>query len=134
MTAYPIVGRVHDLPDHAAWLYFHKLGQQFGPICQTKILSNHFVIISTEKVAKDLLSNRADIYSDRPPFKSIYDSKSEAGGMDHLPLMGIGSGFFQASHVQTETDVGRNMEQAETICHNQTRRVVQVPVPWCPLW
>lgn len=43
-------------------------------------------------MAKDLLSKRANIYSDRPSVPSIVDSKSSSGNGDgtgeYLPLMG----------------------------------------------
>ena len=62
--------------------------KKYGPIYQRKALGKTYVIITTADVAHDLLSQRGSIYSDRPSVPSLYDSKSETGTGEYLPLMG----------------------------------------------
>jgi Cytochrome P450 len=84
----PFIGRIHDLPIQYMWLKFKEWSDIYGPIYYTEMLGAKFVIISDEKIAEELLINRAKHNSDRPQMRSVTDSKSTDGGMEYLPLMG----------------------------------------------
>lgn len=84
----PFIGRIHDLPIQYMWLKFKEWSDTYGPIYYTEMLGAKFIIISDEKIAEELLVNRAKFNSDRPQMRSVTDSKSTEGGMEYLPLMG----------------------------------------------
>ncbi|RYP40385.1 hypothetical protein DL767_001740 [Monosporascus sp. MG133] len=81
---YPIVGRVHDIPEQS-WLKFYEWNKQYGPIYQTEMFGDVHVWISSEKVAHELLSKRAPIYSDRPVIPNLPDNRTSG---DYLALQG----------------------------------------------
>ncbi|RDW67918.1 hypothetical protein BP6252_09314 [Coleophoma cylindrospora] len=84
----PVLGRIHDLPRQHTWLKFKEWAGIYGPIYSTSMLGAKFLILSDEKIVEDILVKRARIYSDRPPIRSLFDSKSTYGSMEYLPLMG----------------------------------------------
>ncbi|KAK4238052.1 hypothetical protein C8A03DRAFT_33953 [Achaetomium macrosporum] len=81
----PYIGRVHDVPATAPWIKFYEWGKKYGPIYQTKIFGTVHVWISSEKVAHELLSKRAAIYSDRPLIPGLPDNRTSG---DYLALLG----------------------------------------------
>ncbi|KAI1117149.1 cytochrome P450 2C3 [Nemania sp. NC0429] len=82
---YPIVGRVHDVPSKASWIKFYEWSKEYGPIYQMEIFGTVHVWISSERVAHDLLSRRAGIYSDRPQIPNLPDNRTKG---DYLALTG----------------------------------------------
>lgn len=69
-------------------LSFTNGEDKYGSIYRTRMLGESYIIITHEGVAEDLLVTRANIYSDRRQIRSLFDSKSSSGSMQHLPLMG----------------------------------------------
>jgi hypothetical protein len=53
------------------------------------------IIVTKEHIAHELLSQRGAIYSDRPNVPSLYDSKSNTGTGEYLPLMGKNGNNFE---------------------------------------
>ncbi|KAF6837196.1 cytochrome P450 [Colletotrichum plurivorum] len=72
---YPIVGRVHDLPKFAMWLKFKEWADEFGPIYQTSMLGQKFIIISDEEMAQDLLIKNGNNFAGRPQIRALIDHK-----------------------------------------------------------
>lgn len=89
---FPIIGRVHDLNRFCMWKKFKEWADIYGPIYRTSMLGQHFIIISDEKIAEELLVKRGHIYSGRPQIRALFDHKTGPGyvalmdrhGMDHL--------------------------------------------------
>lgn len=81
----PYIGCVHDVPSTGAWLKFFDWSRTYGPIYQTTMFGTVHVWISSEKVAYDLLSKRASIYSDRPTIPNLPDNRTSG---DYLALLG----------------------------------------------
>ena len=81
---YPIVGRVHDLPRFSMWLKFKEWADIYGPIYQTKMLNQNFIIVSDEKIAEELLIKRGHIYSGRPQIRALFKHKQ---GPAYVALM-----------------------------------------------
>ncbi|KAH7631596.1 cytochrome P450 [Sordaria sp. MPI-SDFR-AT-0083] len=77
--------RVHDVPEKGSWLKFYEWSKVYGPIYQTKMFGVTHVWISSEKIAHDLLSRRANIYSDRPLIPNLPDNRTSG---DYLALLG----------------------------------------------
>jgi len=76
---YPIVGRIHDLPRFSMWLKFKEWADELGPIYQTNMVDQTFIIISDEKIAEELLVKRGHIYSGRPQIRSLFRHKEGPG-------------------------------------------------------
>jgi hypothetical protein len=81
----PLVGRVHDVPAEASWLKFYEWSKEYGPLYQMEIFGSIHVWISSERIAHDLLSRRAQIYSDRPVIPNLPDNRTSG---DYLALQG----------------------------------------------
>ena len=64
----PIVGNLLDIPPYHSWLKFKEWADQYGPIYRLNIAGKNNVIVSTEKIANDLLRERGNIYSSREQF------------------------------------------------------------------
>ncbi|KAK1777554.1 cytochrome P450 [Copromyces sp. CBS 386.78] len=84
-TNLPLIGRVHDVPEKGSWLKFYEWSKVYGPIYQTEMFGVTHVWISSEKIAQDLLSRRANIYSDRPLIPNLPDNRTSG---DYLALLG----------------------------------------------
>ncbi|KIY64740.1 cytochrome P450 [Cylindrobasidium torrendii FP15055 ss-10] len=63
----PIVGNALDIPTDRQWLKFDDWRREYGDIIRITVLGQPQIILSSLKVAKDLLDSRGSIYSDRPP-------------------------------------------------------------------
>lgn len=72
---FPVVGRVHDLDRFCMWKKFKEWADEYGPIYQTSMLGQKFVIVSDEKIAQELLIKRGHIYAGRPQIRALIDHK-----------------------------------------------------------
>ncbi|MBE3045397.1 cytochrome P450 [Candidatus Bathyarchaeota archaeon] len=81
---YPIIGRIHDLPRFSLWLKFKEWADEFGPIYQTSMLGQKFVIISQEKIAQELLIKQGNNFAGRPQIRALIRHKE---GMVYSALM-----------------------------------------------
>lgn len=84
-TGIPFIGRVHDLPEKCMWVKIHEWAKEYGPIYQTEIFGETHVWITSEKVANDVLSKKASIYSDRPMIPNLPDNRTSG---EYLALLG----------------------------------------------
>ncbi|KEZ39888.1 Cytochrome P450 [Scedosporium apiospermum] len=73
---YPIIGRVHDLPRFGLWLKFKEWADEFGPIYQTSMLGQKFVIISDEQMATELLVKKGNNFAGRPQIRALINHKA----------------------------------------------------------
>jgi hypothetical protein len=80
-----LVGRVHDIPETGAHLKFYEWSKQYGPIYQMEIFGTVHVWISSEAIAHELLSKRANIYSDRPMIPNLPNNRTSG---EYLALLG----------------------------------------------
>ncbi|KAK0383641.1 hypothetical protein NLU13_9552 [Sarocladium strictum] len=76
-TQLPLIGRVHDLPRKATWLKFYEWAAKYGPIYQTSMMGQKFVIISDEEIARDLLHKRADQTSGRAQIRALLNHRQD---------------------------------------------------------
>ncbi|KAL1611564.1 hypothetical protein SLS59_000283 [Nothophoma quercina] len=70
---YPIIGSIPDVPEKNSFIKFSDWGKEYGPIYQVNLAGSNHVWISSEKIAHDLLSKKAAIYSDRPHIPALID-------------------------------------------------------------
>lgn len=80
----PLIGRVHDLNRFGLWLKFKEWADIHGPIYQTSMIDQTFIIISDEQIAEELLIKRGHIYSGRPQIRALINHKQ---GIQYLALM-----------------------------------------------
>lgn len=62
----PVVGHAFSLPAKHTWLLFHSWSKTHGPLFRLNIFGQQHLIISSERIANDLLRDRGTIYSSRP--------------------------------------------------------------------
>ncbi|KAH7912798.1 cytochrome P450 [Hygrophoropsis aurantiaca] len=65
-TPLPLVGNVLSLDSQEPWNTYAEWGVAHGDLIYARFLNQDVIIINSEKVAKDLLEKRSQIYSDRP--------------------------------------------------------------------
>jgi hypothetical protein len=82
---FPLIGRVHDVPPERTWLHFYKWSKEFGPIYKHDLFGTTHVWISSDEIAKDILSKKGAIMSDRPLIDNLPINKT---GGEYLPLLG----------------------------------------------
>lgn len=72
---YPIIGRIHDLPRFSMWLKFKEWADIHGPIYETSMMGQKFIIISDEEMATELLVKRGNSFAGRPQIRALIDHK-----------------------------------------------------------
>lgn len=85
ISGLPIIGSVADLPQKLIHIKFADWGKQYGPIYQVNLAGANHVWISRDHIARELLSKRKNIYSDRPHIPALIDDNRDSG--QYLPLM-----------------------------------------------
>ena len=81
----PLLGNAPDLAKDPYLIpSFNKWANLYGPIAQFKILGQKHVVISSDKIADDLLSKRGNIYSNRgvPPATAKASGRMAPAVMD----------------------------------------------------
>ncbi|KAK4951307.1 hypothetical protein LTR10_010280 [Elasticomyces elasticus] len=81
----PVIGSVHELPEKNSWLKFHEWSLKYGPIYQCNLAGTNHVWITRDHIARDLLTKRSAIYSDRPFIPALEQDNRTSG--QYLPLM-----------------------------------------------
>lgn len=61
----PILGNLLQMPPKHSWLLFKEWADEYGPIFRFTIGGQNNVVVSTEKIANDLLRERGNFYSSR---------------------------------------------------------------------
>jgi hypothetical protein len=61
----PLIGNLPDIPPLHSWLKFKEWGDKYGPLYRLNIAGREHYIVSSEKIANDLLRERGNIYSSR---------------------------------------------------------------------
>ncbi|KAJ7057142.1 cytochrome P450 [Mycena amicta] len=61
-----LTGNLHQLPKTKQWLTYAEWAKTYGPIMTLQVFNRTTILITSAKVALDLLDSRAAIYSDRP--------------------------------------------------------------------
>jgi len=61
----PILGNLTEIPPFHSWLKFKQWSDEYGPLFKLSIAGAPHVVVSTEKIANDLMRERGTLYSDR---------------------------------------------------------------------
>ncbi|KAF9223710.1 cytochrome P450 [Gyrodon lividus] len=73
----PLLGNVLDINTSEPWLTFTQWAASYGDLVYCSLFGRHIVVIQTIAVARALLEQRSNIYSDRPPVKTTKEVGSE---------------------------------------------------------
>ncbi|KAF7310098.1 Cytochrome P450 [Mycena indigotica] len=79
-----LTGNLHQLPTVKQWLVYAEWSKQYGPIMTLQILNRVTILITSAKVALDLLDARASIYSSRPWTWMLHDLAGNGSSMFSL--------------------------------------------------
>ncbi|KAI0415240.1 cytochrome P450 [Xylaria grammica] len=83
----PLIGNLHLMPKQKGHLQFERWANEYGPIYSLILGTQVMVVISSDKVVKDLLDKRSGIYSSRP---DMYLSQDIASGGLRMGIMEYG--------------------------------------------
>lgn len=61
----PFVGNLPDIPPTHSWFKFKDWADKYGPFFRLNLMGRNMIVVSTEKVANDLLRERGNLYSSR---------------------------------------------------------------------
>jgi hypothetical protein len=53
------------VPRNQSWLTFKAWADRYGPLFRLKMMGRNIVVVSSEKIANDLLRERGTLYSSR---------------------------------------------------------------------
>ncbi|KIJ13396.1 hypothetical protein PAXINDRAFT_170472 [Paxillus involutus ATCC 200175] len=73
----PLLGNVLDINTSEPWLTFTQWVASYGDLVYCTIFGRQIVVIQTVPVARALLEQRSNIYSDRPPVRTTKEVGSE---------------------------------------------------------
>lgn len=62
----PLIGAALAIPKEKEWITYTWWKELYGSIVGLKALGQDIVLLNTSDIAKDILNNRADVYSSRP--------------------------------------------------------------------
>ncbi|KAJ4293069.1 hypothetical protein N0V90_008351 [Kalmusia sp. IMI 367209] len=103
---YPWIGSVPDVPEKNGFIRFADWGKEYGPIYQVNLAGSNHVWISSDQIAKDLLSKKGAIYSDRPHIPGLIDDNRTSA--QYLPLLSKNEGWMRqrkfANVIMRETE------------------------------
>ncbi|KIJ64875.1 hypothetical protein HYDPIDRAFT_89456 [Hydnomerulius pinastri MD-312] len=85
----PFLGNAFQLSRNA-WAVFEQWKHEYGPIVHMSIAGQSFLVLNSNKVASDLLTRRANKYSDR--HRSIVAAETLTGGI-HIAFARYGDGW-----------------------------------------
>ncbi|KAJ5640911.1 hypothetical protein N7528_000536 [Penicillium herquei] len=62
----PIIGNVHQAPKSHGWQTYREWSEEYGPIVHLNMLGQPVIILSSSKVAHEVLATHGPNFSDRP--------------------------------------------------------------------
>lgn len=74
----PILGSALAVDVNEPWVTYKTWGSQYGDMVYTKLFGQENIVVNSEKIARALLENRSQNYSDRPEIAT-----NELFGIDH---------------------------------------------------
>ncbi|KAG2032098.1 cytochrome P450 [Suillus americanus] len=77
-TSLPILGSALAIDVNAPWVTYKSWSSRYGDMVYTKLFGQDNIVINSEEIARDLLENRSQNYSDRPEIAT-----NELFGVNH---------------------------------------------------
>ncbi|PBK63903.1 cytochrome P450 [Armillaria solidipes] len=88
----PLVGNLLDIPTQYPWIRFTEWKKRFGDIVYVEAVGRGILVLNTMEAVVDLLSEKANIYSDRPNLVMAGDMM---GLNNSIPMLPYGPIFKQ---------------------------------------
>ena len=101
-----MLGNLLQMPPQHSWLLFKQWADQYGPIFRFTIGSQNNVVVSTEKIANDLLRERGNLYSSREQL--VFAAELMSHNLRPLFLPYNGTFLWLYRLTQISGDVGGN--------------------------
>ena len=64
----PIIGNIHQIPTTHPHKQYQTWANQYGPIYSLMLGTRVMIVLSSDRIIKDLLDKKSAIYSDRPEY------------------------------------------------------------------
>ncbi|KAF9239603.1 cytochrome P450 [Melanogaster broomeanus] len=65
-TPLPFIGSAFSIDASKPWVTYAEWAARYGDIFMIRVLNQDIIVLSSEKIAQDLLDRRSSVYSDRP--------------------------------------------------------------------
>lgn len=62
----PLIGNLLQVPKTSQWQTFYSWSKKYGPVMSLDMMGQSLIVLSTNRAAMDLLSQKGSQYSDRP--------------------------------------------------------------------
>lgn len=95
----PFVGDLLTTPIYGAVFHFKNLTDQYGPLTETNLLGQRFLLVSSNKIAEQLLVGLGKSNSGRPCTFAVKDAQSKYGTAEYLPLMSFNTDHHRHKRV-----------------------------------
>ena len=83
----PFLGDVLTTPIYGAVFHFKLLNDRYGPLAETTLFGQRFLLVSSNEIAKELLVDMSRSNSGRPCTFAVKDAQSKFHTSEYLPLM-----------------------------------------------
>jgi len=83
----PLLGNLHQIPDHKRYLQFEKWAREYGPVFSLMLGTKTMIVLNSDQAIKDLVDKRGAIYSSRPDAYIAQDILS--GGLRVLFMVSL---------------------------------------------
>ncbi|KAJ3804912.1 putative monooxygenase [Lentinula aff. lateritia] len=121
----PVFGNAFGLPADCAWIKLSQWALQYGIIMYLEVLKQPMVVLSSIKIANDLLNKRSALYSDRPNLVRIVVFICRSGYGKTLPISHYGDKWrAQRKMVAQEFGPGA-VTKFQTMQELQARKLMQ---------
>lgn len=123
-----VVGNLFEIPAKHSWLTFQSWANQYGPIYRLSIFARNIVVVSTEKIANDLLRERGNLYSSREQLPMAAKLMSRDLRPLLLPYGGMDEAESASSLILTATELWRRGRKVMHAMTMQTAATSYQPV------
>ncbi|KAH6718400.1 cytochrome P450 [Leptodontidium sp. MPI-SDFR-AT-0119] len=109
----PFVGNLPDIPPAHSWLKFKEWADKYGPLFRLKLMGRNMIVVSTEKIANDLLRERGTIYSSREQLPMAAQLMSQNLRLLFIPYGDLFRRLRKLMHVLTMQSVAASYEPVQ---------------------
>jgi cytochrome P450 len=111
----PLIGNLHQIPPFHSWLQFKAWGDIFGPIYEISIAGRPHIMVSSEKIANDLLRERGNLYSSREQLPMAAQLLSDNLRPLLLPYNDVWRNGRKLMHALANTTIAPSYERVQLL-------------------
>ncbi|KAK3075062.1 hypothetical protein LTR53_001960 [Teratosphaeriaceae sp. CCFEE 6253] len=109
----PLLGNLLQIPPQHSWLQFTHWSKQYGPLYRLNLAGQNHVIVSDERIAEDLLRERGNLYSSRPPLYMASELMSHGLRPVFMPYGDTWRSVRKLMHSLTNVSVATSYESLQ---------------------